>query len=234
MEGPRADPTGPWGHLAAGAASSLRREMRRPSAGTLIALGALFVALGGPAQARRLIDGGDIRPGTVGSRQVEDRSLRTRDLAPTAVRRLTRTPDGSVTERRLADGAVTTAKLGAAAVTTGKLGAAAVGSVAVADGSLTAADVARFWGRFSVEVPPIHPQRCWAGEPRGLAPELAHADISQDLVVVSADYRLDRRALTVTPWTSSPSHFALTLCNAGSAEWAGGLVAFRYAVLRVP
>ena len=55
--------------------------MRRPSPASVIAPSALFVALGGPAQAARLIDGDDIRKGTVGSKQVKDRSLKPRDLS---------------------------------------------------------------------------------------------------------------------------------------------------------
>jgi hypothetical protein len=208
--------------------------VRRPSASTCIALTALFVALGGPAQAARLIDGRDLRAGSVGSHQIADRSLRTRDLRRDAVRALRATPNGSVGERRLATGAVSTDKLASSAVTAAKLGAGAVGTVAVADGSLSTADVARFSGRFSIQVPAIAPLGCWAGAPQGLGPERAAADISGDLVVVTPDYQPDRRPLTVTPWVSDPTHFAITICNVGVLPYGGGLVAFRYAVLRVP
>jgi hypothetical protein len=198
--------------------------VRRPSLATGLALTALFVALGGPAQAARLVTSADVK----------DHSLQTRDLSREAVRALRATPNGSVTERRLAAGAVTSGKLGAAAVTAGKLGAGAVGTVAVADGSLTTADVARFSGRFSVQVPAIAKGTCWAGAPQGLGPERAAADISQDLVAVTPDYRRDRAGLVVTPWVSDRTHFAITICNAGASDWAGDLVAFRYAVFRVP
>ena len=40
----------------------------------LVALLALFLALGGPAQAKRLIDGADIKQGTVRSKQIKDRT----------------------------------------------------------------------------------------------------------------------------------------------------------------
>jgi hypothetical protein len=204
--------------------------VRRPSPATGLALTALFVALGGPAQAARL----------VGSRQVQDHSLQTRDLSRKAVRALRSTPNGSITDRKLAAGAVTSGKLGAAAVTAGKLGAGAVGTVAVADGSLTTADIARFSGRFSIQLPALAVGSCWAGAPQGLGPERADADISQDLVAVTPDYQRDRAGLTVTPWISDHSHFAITICNSGvlvgapSVAWPGGLVAFRYAVFRVP
>ena len=57
------------------------RRVRRPSAAMLIALLALFVALGGPAQARKLNNGSDIRKGTVLSAQIKDGSLTERDLS---------------------------------------------------------------------------------------------------------------------------------------------------------
>ena len=66
--------------------------MGRPSASTAIAAAALFVALGGPATAARLIDGSDIEKGTIGSKQVQDRSLKSRDLSRRAIRSLTATP----------------------------------------------------------------------------------------------------------------------------------------------
>jgi hypothetical protein len=106
--------------------------MRRPSASSLIALAALFVALGGPAQAARLIDGKHIQKGTVASKQVKDRSLKPRDLTRAAVRALTATPDGSIVERKLGDAAVSTRVLAPGSVLTGS----------VADNSLTAADLA--------------------------------------------------------------------------------------------
>ena len=53
----------------------------------LVALLALFIALGGPAQARKLINGADIRKGTVRSAQIRDGSLTARDLSSAAVRR---------------------------------------------------------------------------------------------------------------------------------------------------
>ena len=106
--------------------------MRRPSPATAIALVALFVAVGGPAKAAKLIDGGDIKKGTVASKQVKDRSIEPRDLARATVRSLKATPPRSVVEASLADSAVTTRALAPGSVLTGTVG----------DGSLTAADLA--------------------------------------------------------------------------------------------
>jgi hypothetical protein len=106
--------------------------MPRPSAASVIAIAALFVALGGPAQARRLISGSDIAKGTITSKQVKDRSLKRRDLSRAAVRTLTVTPDRSIAASKLADAAVTTRALAPGSVLTGSVG----------DDSLTAADLA--------------------------------------------------------------------------------------------
>jgi hypothetical protein len=106
--------------------------MRRPSPSAAIAIIALFVALGGPAQAAKLLDGGDIKAGTVGSKQIKDRSIKPLDITREGVRMLKVTPDRSVGAGKLADNAVTTRALAPASVLTGTVG----------DGSLTAADLA--------------------------------------------------------------------------------------------
>ncbi|HVL95625.1 MAG TPA: hypothetical protein VM266_07170 [Solirubrobacteraceae bacterium] len=120
----------------------MKLRARRPAPATLIALLALFVALGGPAEARRLIDGKLIRKGTVRSKQVKDRSLATRDLSRSAVASLTRTPTGSIGPAQLAFGAVTADAIAAGAVTAPALAAASVGGGAIADGQIGTADLA--------------------------------------------------------------------------------------------
>ena len=106
--------------------------MHRPSAASVIAVTALFVALGGPSEAAQLIGGEDIKKGAVGSKQVKDRSLAPRDLSRRAVRALTATPNGSIVESKLADASVSTRALAPGSVLTGS----------VADNALTAADLA--------------------------------------------------------------------------------------------
>jgi hypothetical protein len=98
----------------------------------LVALLALFVALGGPAHAERLISGSSIKRDTVTSKQVKDRSLAQRDLSRPAVRALRATPAGSITAAKLAQNAVTSRALAPDSVA----------SPSVADNSLGAADLA--------------------------------------------------------------------------------------------
>jgi hypothetical protein len=106
--------------------------MRRPTPSAAIAITALFVALGGPAQAAKLLDGGDIKQGTVASKQIKDRSIKPRDLTRETVRALKATPDGSIGAAKLSENAVTTRALAPGSVLTGTVG----------DNSLTAADLA--------------------------------------------------------------------------------------------
>ena len=221
--------------------------MRRPSPALVIALLALFVALGGPAQARRLINGKEIRKGTVRSRQIKDHSLSTRDLSRSAVRSLRQTPNGSVTAVKLADGAVTAGKLAPGSVTGATVADGSISGADLLDGTLNTLDVTRYAGRFRVlpeDIGTIQPQTCWHGEPRGLAPELAGADISQDAVFVAPRGGFDERA-TAFSWRTSPpgppdpasvTRFVIALCNVTNAAWtapAGG-IAFSYVVFDIP
>jgi hypothetical protein len=98
----------------------------------LVALLALFVALGGPAHAERLISGAKIKRNSVASKQIKDRSVRSRDLSRATVRALRATPDGSITAAKLATGAVTPRALAFGSV----------GSAAIADGAVGAGDLA--------------------------------------------------------------------------------------------
>jgi hypothetical protein len=120
----------------------MRFRRFRPSPGTFIALIALFVALGGPAEAAKLISGAKIKPGTVTARQIatgtltgkqiQDASVSKKELTERAVTQLQKTPDNTIGSFQLKSGAVTGSKLALASV----------GGAAIADGTLTGADLA--------------------------------------------------------------------------------------------
>jgi hypothetical protein len=134
----------------------MRIIRRRPSPAMVVALIALFVALDGPAQARKLLDGGLLRKGSVTGRAVKDHSLAKADLTAAAVRSLTATPaksvgtsqiqDGQVLAPDIGAGAVGTAQLAAGAVSASKLAANSVGGGSVANGSLQTVDIGSFAG----------------------------------------------------------------------------------------
>jgi hypothetical protein len=162
----------------------------------VVALIALFVALGGPAQAKRLIDGSSIRKNTITSRQVKNGSLAKADLSKTAVRSLSATPGNSVRSAQIADGSVLAPDLGLGsvgagqlqpgAVTASKLAADSVGGGSVANGSLQTVDIGSFSGSVSIDFGMFDADqsRCQAAEalatPTGGSPNIA-----DDVVVVS-------------------------------------------------
>ena len=210
-------------------------NVRRPSLATVLALVALFVALGGPAQAARLI----------GSPQIKDRSIKERDINRRAVRSLKTPRDGGVTASKLARGAVGSAALADRSIGTLDLAPSAVGGAEIragaidasdiADGSLQAQDLGPFHGRFSVNVPNIDADECWSAEPTGLAPEAAGADISQDLIVVTPGAAWPDDQLSFTASSSgNRGRFVLTACNPTTTQVNGFMGGFRYLVIDLP
>jgi hypothetical protein len=161
----------------------------------VVALIALFIALGGPATAARLIDGGSIRPNSITSSQIRNRTLRMSDLASSTVRGLRQTPRGGVATRELApravdasklatgsvgtaaladkgvgaddlaDGAVGPMQIAPAAVTSTKLAEGSVGSAAIADGSLRTRDIGDFAGAVQITFDTFVPNSCQASPP---------------------------------------------------------------------
>jgi len=190
--------------------------LRRPSASLVLAALALFIALGGPAEAQKLLSGGDIKKGTVTSRQIKDRSLEAKDLSGRARRTLTATPDGSVgdadlaaggvTSRAVADSSLTAADLAANSVGAEELGDNAAGQAEIRnngvgaseiadnsvdggeiiDGGLRARDIARFSGTLEVRFDSIAAAACVPALVTGTAADVADTDISNDLIVASA------------------------------------------------
>jgi hypothetical protein len=139
----------------------MRITRRRPSPAMVVALIALFVALGGPAQAKRLIDGRSIRTGTITTKQIKNGSVAKADLSKGAVKSLTATPASSVRSPQIADGSVLAPDLGAAsvgaaqlqpgAVMASKLAGDSVGGASVANGSLQTVDIGSFTGSVTVD-----------------------------------------------------------------------------------
>jgi hypothetical protein len=76
---------------------------------------------------------------------------------------------------------------------------------------------------------------CWSGEPVGLAPEQAGADISSDLVLVTPDAGWPERQLAFTVRNSADKRrFVLAGCNVTAAASPPADVGFRYVVIHIP
>jgi hypothetical protein len=163
----------------------------------VVALIALFIALGGPAEAKkRLMDGGLIRKGTVTGRQIKNGSVAKVDLTKGAVRSLTATPARSVGSAQIVDGQVLAPDLGAAsvgqgqlaagAVTASKLAADSVGGGSVANGSLQTTDIGSFTGSVNVDFDRFDRtmNRCQVAEAPAV-PAGGQPNIGDDVVVVT-------------------------------------------------
>lgn len=222
---------------------------RRPSFATVVALLALFIALGVPAHAARFIEG-KLRKGSVTSAAVKDHSLKTRDLSKKTVRDL-RTPrddsvtevtiaNGAVTSRKLAPGAVGTAAIADRSVAAADLGVSSVTGTQIADGTLDGRDLGRFYGRFQLAepIPSLHPRECWSGVPANLAAERAKFDISHDLVFVTPDSTWPEKKLSfnvrLEPPQPKPGRFTLAACNLTNADSQAFTPSFRYLVIHLP
>lgn len=110
----------------------MRSRLRRPSPALLVAALALFVALGGPAEASRLINGKLIRKGTVRSKQIKNHSLARADFSRSAVKSLRYTPKNSITPSKIRRNAVGSSELRSSSVS----------SMNVIDNSLLSQDLA--------------------------------------------------------------------------------------------
>lgn len=221
----------------------------------LVALLALFIALGGPAYAERIINGSKIKRGTVTSKQLKNRSVKQRDLARGTVRALRATPDRSVTATKLAPGSVGTDAVGENALTAADLAVNSVGTDEIADnavgqseirgngvaaseiadnsidggeiidGGLSVRDVARLVGPFEWPVGTLAANAC---EP-SLVP-VAGRQLAGEFVLIAP----------VTPWPSELSYsvsgftdtgFRVLACNRTSNSVTGKSYTFNYAVL---
>jgi hypothetical protein len=223
--------------------------VKRPSFASSVAVLALFIALGGPAQAAKFVEG-KLRKNSVNSTVVKDRSLKTRDLSRRAVRSLRTPRDGSVSEVKVANGAITARKLAAGSVASGTIADRSVGpadiavggvnGANVADGTLDARDLGRFSGRFNFAdpIPAIPAHSCWSGVPANLAAERAGVDISGDLVLVEPGPAWPQDKLTfnvkLEPATPKPGRFTLAACNVTGTASAPFMPTFRYVIIDLP
>ena len=114
-----------------------RRFIRRPAPATILAGLALFVALGGPAEAQKAL-----KRNSVTTKQIANRTIAFADLSSSAVRRVRDLPAASIRSVHVADGSLAGVDLAPGTVTGDRLAIGAVGSGAVADQSLAGIDIA--------------------------------------------------------------------------------------------
>jgi hypothetical protein len=221
---------------------------RRPSPGTLLAALALFVALGGPAEAAKLIDGARIRknsipgaaikPNTLTGRllkaasitgdRLADRSVALAKLSPDAIATLTATPSNEVTGAKVLDRSLSGADLGdetlgqtqiaRAGVGNSELADGAVDGSKIADGHQRVGDIAAFAGSADLDPPWLVSHSCW------------HSDQPATLLWEHTGASIADDAVFVAPPAGLPDVLAvsgrpvgddsvrLVVCNVGSGN----------------
>jgi hypothetical protein len=162
----------------------------------VVALIALFIALGGPAQAKKVIDGQLLKRNSVTGKVIKNGSVAKADLSKAAVKSLTRTPTNSVRSAQIVDGqvlapdlgagAVTSTALAAGSVTSSKLAADSIGGGSVANGSLQTVDIGSFAGAVSVDsfLPFTSAAPCQTF-PAVATPTGGQPNIADDVIVVT-------------------------------------------------
>ena len=205
------------------------RRVPLPSPTALIALVALFVALGGPAEAARLINGKDIRKNTVTSKQVKNRSLGVADLSRRAASRLTATPRNSIRSDKIADGSIAGADLAGASVNSSHVADQSLRGVDIApnsiqgdtleDGRLGARDVGSFVGTLTLDFPALAPTACAFvdADVAAVAAATPPFSVGDDIVLVTppASFPDDSLALSAAP--TGATKIRVRACNINGA-----------------
>ncbi len=215
------------------------RRVRLPSPATLIALAALFVALGGPAEAARLIKGKDIKRNTITSKQIKNGSLRVADLSSGAAATLTTTPPSSIGSDRIADGSIAGADLAGASVNSSHVVDQSLAGVDIAanavsadeiapnsiqgdeleDGRLGARDVGSFVGTLALDFPPLDTGECGFldADVAALAVATPPFSVADDIVLVTppASFPDDKLALSAGP--AGATKIRVRVCNLNGA-----------------
>lgn len=207
--------------------------MRKPSAATVVAMVALFVALGGPATAARLISGSQIRNNSITSAKIRTHTLKQTDLSPSLFSRLLRVPvnsvagpqvidhtltgndvtPGSLGSAELANASVLTAKIRTSAVSNSRLSPNAVTGSKVKDGTLTGADVGRLSGTATIDFPAVPAGACASQTVKGSA----YTAVAGTLVVVGAPAALADGLLVSGRPAATNDGLVVQLCNLTAA-----------------
>jgi hypothetical protein len=210
-------------------------RVRMPSPAALIALVALFVALGGPAQAARLITGKEIKKNTITSKQIKNRSLGVVDLSRGAARRLTATPPSSIGSDKIADGSIAAADLAGASVNSSHVVDQTLQGVDIAtnavsadeiapnsiqgdeleDGRLGARDVGSFVGTLSLDFPPLAVGACAFvdADVAALAAATPPFTVLDDIVLVTPPASFPDDALALSAAPSAATKVRVRVCN---------------------
>jgi hypothetical protein len=232
--------------------------LRTPSPATVLAAAALFVALGGPAEAARTLG---LKNSSVTSKKIKNQTISTVDLSPATIRKLMVTPAGSVRGDSVADGALSGAdlaagsvggdrltpgsvagdRLAANSVAAGQIVDGAVGATEIApgsvsgdevvDGSLAAADVGRFTGRLAdLDFGTIAKGTCKSVSSTSLTPVATGTqDLRDDAIAITPAANFPASGVSLAAQAVAANQIQVTVCNiAGPDNLVLGPRSFSY------
>jgi hypothetical protein len=212
----------------------------------VVALLALFIALGGPAQAKKVLDGNLLKRNSVTGKVIKNGSVAKADLSKAAVKSLERTPENSVRSAQIVDGqvlapdlgagAVTSTALAAGSVTSSKLAADSIGGGSVANGSLQTVDIGSFAGAVSVsDFLPFSTGSPCQKFPAHATPTGGQPNITDDVIVVTAPFSFPDTVIVTGKPGDEPGEIQVVACWSGQgAIPTPGPTIFRYVTFDSP
>jgi hypothetical protein len=232
--------------------------LRRPRLGTILGALALFVALGGPAEAARLINGSRIASGSVTARAIKPGTLTGRlvragsvpgdrlrggsvafdRLSAQAVALLQATPPNEVTGAKVMDRTIGAADLAGDSVGQAEIARDGVGATELAedtvdsdeivDGRLTVNDLASFAGQLTIDMGSIPARDCASYE------RAARLLSPRPNVTIADDAVLVTASqglddhITLAARPSGADTIRFVACNVSGAAITPGAVTLRY------
>lgn len=218
-------------------------KLRRPSISTVIALVALFVALGGPAQARKLVGAADIKNGAITAKHIKaksitanrlkPRALSTANLSRRAITALQTTPLNEVDGSKVADKSLQGVDIADAALGQSQLASGSVASEEIVDGGLEGADVGGFIGRSEFDFGELGAGTCKQATAAASPIPGRSRDLSDDVVIVTPDPSLQTdfaggKGISLFGRAEAPATIGIVLCNHSGAAMIVGRRVFRY------
>lgn len=207
-----------------------RRIRKHANPASLLAMVALFAALGGVSYAAATINGKDIKNKTIAGKKLKDKTVtggkvKSNSLTGTQVNESTL---GKVPSATSADQATNAASATTAANATG-IADNTVSSAKVVNGSLTGQDVGRRAGSNSFSIGSIPANACEVK-----ASEVAEGvDMRDDAITVTAEQNLAAGLVISSENSDSPGFIRINVCNVTGVAVDGGTHVFHWVAFDV-
>jgi len=211
---------------------------------TVIAVLALFVALGGPAAAAKKINGKQILKGTVATKQLKDLGITGADVANGTLTG-DKVADAGLTGADLQDGSVTSADVSDGSLVGADLKDASIGAPDLADGSVGKTELQRAAvsgpaldaaGLAQIDFGTIAANTCVNSAISVTAAQVADGSLSDDVVFATPDAFFGLN-FSFSVKTEGPLSPYIKMCNVGTTpadpDAGGGTKPWRWVAIDV-